>query len=321
MPRRPRINIPGRFYHIMLRGNDKKRIFYSTEDFIRLSFLLQEGIERFKHRIHAFCFMPNHIHLVLQASDTPISKVVQNFSFRYSSYFNRTHDAVGHLFQGRFKAILIDEATYLMKLVRYVHSNPIRSGLVDSLENYPWSSHHTYLGDQKHRFFWITVEEVLSYFGKTYESARKNYLSFHFLDETEADKLFTQGNFQGTILGNKEFIEQVNHSYQKAHPLEKISLSQAIHHTCAHFSTTLEEVQAPGKSRRMSYIRAIIATIVSKHPEWSFVELGNILNRNSVTLSNLARRQALKLHDSTTNFPKDLKQTELILAQIDKWRV
>jgi len=128
----------------MLRGNGGQNVFYSPADRIQLYLLLQEGIERFVHRIHAFCLMINHIHLVIQVGEVPLSKIIQNISFRYTRYINGRMKRIGHLFQGRYKAILIDADSYLLELVRYIHNNPLRVGLAQAPEQYQWSSHQAY---------------------------------------------------------------------------------------------------------------------------------------------------------------------------------
>lgn len=116
MARGNRIHSPGAFYHVMLRGNNGQNIFFSNWDRIKLCFLLQEGVERFGHRIHCFCFMSNHIHLAIEVAEVPLSRIVQNFAFRYSQYFNRKQRRIGHLFQRRFKSVLIDAQGYLVPL-------------------------------------------------------------------------------------------------------------------------------------------------------------------------------------------------------------
>ncbi|MCK5231162.1 MAG: transposase, partial [Desulfobulbaceae bacterium] len=134
MARKPRIHYPGAVYHVILRGNGGQDIFYSQEDRYRLYLLLQEGIERFGHRIHAFCLMTNHLHIVVQVGDIALSKIFQNVSFRYTRYINKKQNRIGHLFQGRYKALLIDPDSYLLELVRYIHNNPLRTGMVLSPE-------------------------------------------------------------------------------------------------------------------------------------------------------------------------------------------
>ena len=123
MARKPRIHYPGAFYHVILRGNDGQDIFYTKIDRSRFCELLQEGIERYEHRIHGFCLMSNHLHLIVQAGDIPLSRILQNVSFRYTRYINKKKKRIGHLFQGRYKAILIDADSYLLELVRYIHLN------------------------------------------------------------------------------------------------------------------------------------------------------------------------------------------------------
>jgi len=120
----------------MLRGNGGQDIFFAPEDRHRLFFLIQEGIERFGHRIHAFCLMDNHIHLAIQVADIPLSKIMQNLSFRYARWINSRYQRMGHLFQGRYKSLLVEEESYLLELVRYIHLNPVRSGLVTRAEDY-----------------------------------------------------------------------------------------------------------------------------------------------------------------------------------------
>lgn len=104
---------------------------------VHLLALLQEGKEKYRFRLHAYCLMTNHLHLVLQVEDIPLSRIIQNVSFRYASYANRCKQQVGHLFQGRYKVLLIDADSYLLELVRYVHNTPVRAGLAQTPEDYP----------------------------------------------------------------------------------------------------------------------------------------------------------------------------------------
>lgn len=127
MARRQRFHAPTSTYHVMLRGNDGQPIFFSEEDKSRLCLLMQKGTERFGHSIEAFCFMLNHIHLAVRVADISISRIIQHLAFRYTRYINRKYKRVGHLFQGRFKSILVDDEDYLNELIRYIHLNPVRA--------------------------------------------------------------------------------------------------------------------------------------------------------------------------------------------------
>jgi len=113
MARKPRIHLDGALYHVMLRGNGGQSIFLSDEDRDAFEALVAQGVSRFGHRIHAYCcWMGNHVHLAIQVAETPLSKIMQNLAFRYTRWFNRREQRIGHLFQGRFKALLVDADSY-----------------------------------------------------------------------------------------------------------------------------------------------------------------------------------------------------------------
>jgi len=146
MARKPRVHVPGAIHHVMLRGNAGQPIFADDTDRQRLCELLADGVERFDHRIHAYCLMGNHLHLAIEVGQVSLSREVQNLAFRYTHSFNHRERRTGHLFQGRFRSLLVDRDSYLLELVRYIHCNPMRSGLVRSPEAWTWSGHRTYLG-------------------------------------------------------------------------------------------------------------------------------------------------------------------------------
>jgi putative transposase len=130
MARKPRIHFPGAVYHVILRGNAGQAVFFDDADRYRFFLYLQYSVERFGCRIHSYCLMTNHIHLVLQTDEIPLSRIMQNISLRYTKWINYTQKRMGHLFQGRYKALLLDADRYLMELVRYIHLNPVRAGMV-----------------------------------------------------------------------------------------------------------------------------------------------------------------------------------------------
>ena len=166
MARKPRLLYPGALYHAILRGNNGQTIFFDHKDRTRFCLLLQEGIERFGHRIHAFCLMTNHVHLAIQMGGIPLSRIMQNLSFRYTRWANWRQKRSGHLFQGRYKAVLVDADSYLEELTRYIHLNPVRAGIVKEPEDYPWSGHRAYLGLEM--IPWLTTDWVLSQFSGEY---------------------------------------------------------------------------------------------------------------------------------------------------------
>lgn len=105
---KPRIHFTGAVFHVMLRGNDGREIFIDSGDYAVFEQLVAEGVDRFHHQIYGYCWMPNHVHMVIEVADIPFSKIIQNLSFRYTRWINKREHRIGHLFQGRYKPILID---------------------------------------------------------------------------------------------------------------------------------------------------------------------------------------------------------------------
>ena len=176
MARKPRLHVPGGFTHVMLRGNGGADIFFAEADRRRFLDLIAEGVERFGHRLHGYCLMTNHVHLVVQAGEAPLSRAMQNLAFRYTRQVNARKKRIGHLFQGRYKALLVDAESYLLELVRYVHLNPVRAGLVADPADWPWSGQRAYLGRED--LPWLTTDWVLAQFGRRRAGARAGYRAF-----------------------------------------------------------------------------------------------------------------------------------------------
>jgi hypothetical protein len=120
--------------------------------------------------------MNNHIHLLIQVRDIPLTDFMHNTSFKYANWINKRYERVGHVFQGRYKAILVDDEPYLKTLIRYIHLNPCEAGLSQSPDDYWWSSHHNYLGKLAHA--WVTTDFILSLFSNTKENAILAYSKF-----------------------------------------------------------------------------------------------------------------------------------------------
>lgn len=146
MARKPRVHFPGALYHVISRGNQRQQIFRSASDRSHYLQLLSRFHSRYGFRLYAYVLMGNHVHLLLETGPTPLSKIMQGLQQAYALYFNHKYRLVGHLFQGRYKALLCDRDSYLLELVRYLHLNPVRSMLVKDPSLYPWSSHGAYLG-------------------------------------------------------------------------------------------------------------------------------------------------------------------------------
>lgn len=179
MPRLPRLDVPGAIYHVICRGIERRDIFKDEKDkdffLSRLGDILIDS----STCLYAFALIPNHFHILIRRGGAPIGKVMQRVLTGYAIHFNRRHKRVGHLFQNRYKAILCEEDTYFLELVRYIHLNPLRAGLAESvstLKLYPYSGHAYIFGRQKAD--WYNPDSVLSFFGSDEKGARQKYLEF-----------------------------------------------------------------------------------------------------------------------------------------------
>jgi len=146
MPRRPRQHVPGGLYHAILRGNHRQVIFHADADFLAFEDILGAALDRFGARLHAYCWMPNHVHLAVRVSDVPLGRLMHLLASRYARRKQRQVPTTGHLFERRYRAKLVASDRYLFALVRYIHLNPVRAGLTADPGAYRWSSHRAFLG-------------------------------------------------------------------------------------------------------------------------------------------------------------------------------
>ena len=166
MARQWRIEFPGAIYHVISRGNGGQDIFLTDDDREMFLGLLEELSERFNIEIYAYVLMGNHYHVLLKTSEPNLSKAMQWFGTNYTRKFNLNHHSNGHLFQGRFKSIIVENDAYLTRLSCYVHRNPLRAGIVDRIAEYKWSSYLFY-GYKKKSPDWLKTSVILDYLSKS----------------------------------------------------------------------------------------------------------------------------------------------------------
>ena len=177
MARPLRIAYPGAFYHITSRGNERKAIFKSKRDREKFLEYCKSAVLRYDAVIHAYCLMDNHYHILLETPSGNLSQIMRHINGAYTTYFNVKRSRVGHLFQGRYKSILVDIDEYAKELSRYIHLNPVRAKMVDAPAAYEWSSYNYFTGNRKPPE-WLFRDFILGYFGNTNSKAEKGYKRF-----------------------------------------------------------------------------------------------------------------------------------------------
>jgi REP element-mobilizing transposase RayT len=219
MARPLRIEFPGAVYHVTSRGNAKQKIYFDDVDRYGFLKLLCETVERFNLILHSYCLMNNHYHLLIETPEGNLSKAMRQLNGVYTQKFNRRHNRVGHLFQGRYKAILIDKHNYLLELCRYIVLNPVRKNLTKKPENWHWSSFRaTALLDKK--IPCLHIDWILSQFDRKRREAARKYKYFVYAKLNAAfpwEKLTSQ-----IILGEKDFVEKLKCLLKEKRELKEI---------------------------------------------------------------------------------------------------
>jgi len=277
MARKPRIHYSGALYHVMLRGNAKQTIFTEAVEYQQFEKILAQGLEVHQVKLHAYCWMKNHVHLALQVTETPLSKLMQSLSQRYTVWFNHRHERVGHLFQGRYKDILVDSDQYLLELIRYIHLNPVRANLVADPENYSYSSHRAYSGLVAAPP-WLTLDWGQSQF--------EDYLEFMGgTVKEEMEQQLRNGNEAGRILGGERFVQELaiktgnNHNKRSLTPEELVEVVAEV------FKLEAWEITGPSRARDLAEARATVAWLGMDECNLTLTEISKYLHRDLPTMS------------------------------------
>ncbi|MEZ9786457.1 transposase [Vibrio breoganii] len=177
MSRPLRLEFAGALYHVTARGNERNWIFFQDDDFTLYLTVLDEVCERYNWVIHAYCLISNHYHLLLETPDGNLSKGMRQLNGVFTQKINRKHNRVGHLFQGRYKSILVDQETYLLELCRYIVLNPLRAKMVDTPDEWQWSSWHNMVGNNSSPD-WLSTDAILLQFASDRDKAVDAYKRF-----------------------------------------------------------------------------------------------------------------------------------------------
>lgn len=203
MARPIRIEFSGALYHVTSRGDRREPIYEDDLDRERFLEVLGQVAEDFNWVCHAWCLMSNHYHLVLETPDGNLSKGMRQLNGVYTQYSNRRHQRVGHLFQGRYKAILVDRDSYLLELARYVVLNPVRAGMVKDPGAWPWSSYRSMIG-KRPAPAWLATDGLLAAFGRGRRDAVRAYIAF--VAEGGGGESIWRNLKSQVFLGDEDFV-------------------------------------------------------------------------------------------------------------------
>lgn len=224
MTRQLRIEFPGALYHIYTRGNAKNKIFIDDSDRIRFLRNLKETLDQFHYLCHGYCLMSNHYHILLETPEGNLSSGMHRLNCTYAKYFNCKYDLIGHVFQGRYKSIVVQRENYFLELCRYIVLNPVRAGLVQHPGGYHWSSYNELAGTGLKKAGFLTTDWILSQFSEIIPEAREKFARF------VLDGMNTPSPFEhitgDIVLGDKNFLKSLKEIFGEFRDIRDIPRTQ-----------------------------------------------------------------------------------------------
>ncbi|MYM67386.1 addiction module toxin RelE [Pseudoduganella sp. FT55W] len=251
MSRPLRLEFADAIYHVTARGDRQQAIYRDDTDRLAWLSMLASTCARFNFSVHSFCQMTNHYHLLLETGEANLSRGMRQLNGLYSQYFNRRHQVVGHLFQGRYKAILVQKDLYLRELARYVVLNPVRAGMVSDIADWNWSSYH-FMTQQPCPPVWLQTDWILALFGTSRQEAMEAYRHFVLAGIGEASPI--KRTRHQLILGDDAFVSR-HRSCQAG-----VSLSEVTKEHRRAMALSLAEYEAKFTDRDMAIFEAYHST-------------------------------------------------------------
>ena len=278
MARPLRIEYPGAVYHAVSRGNAQQSIFADGNDYEAFLEIFAKTVRRFEWRCYAYCLMGNHYHLVIETPEANLSQGMRHLNGAYTQAYHRRHRTVGHLFQGRFKSILVEKERYLMELARYIVLNPIRAGLTGIPEGWRWSSYGA-TASLTESPFWLYAQPLLEHFSDDHAEARFQYQAF-IQAGIGAESPWRHVKSQ-VLLGNETFIDRLKPTLKQKEESHEIPKRQRFLHR-----PPLAEIFGEWKSK-MKRNRAIVQSF-SDHG-YTQKEIAAHLNIHYTTVSRVLK--------------------------------
>ena len=260
MARKPRIHFAGALYHVISRGNRGQVIFPDEGDYELYRRFLREYKKRYGFVFYAYALMPNHVHFLVEVRDTPLSRLMQALQFRYTHSFNIRYRKSGHLFQGRYKAILCERDAYLLELSAYIHLNPVRAGLVNDPRDYRYTSYGVYVKGEEDEL--VDTGFVLAQFSDTRNSAVRRYRSFvsDRIDQGHRKEFYEVRDQR--FLGEDDFVEQVRRGHGEEDPfIYDITIVEIVSAVSSVLEISSDLIYSGSRNRQGALGRAVVGYV------------------------------------------------------------
>ena len=295
MARQPRVEFSGALYHVIVRGNERRAVFRDDrdrKDYLRRLALYRQKLE---FRVLAYCLMDNHVHLAIETGQVPLSRIMACLQSSYTQYFNRRHRRVGHLFQGRYKAFLIEKDLYALALLRYIHENPVKAGVVAAPQEYEWSSDRYYRRGKGRD--WLDVDRLLPMLGRGRPAAIRGYRK---LMREELEEPYEKVEAWGqAVKGDEAFADRMLKAAGEPRVLRRNLTVEAIARKVIQAQgISPEQVMTEGRGRAGSEARAVTAWVGRAVAGISIARTAKHFGRETSSMARNVGRLEERMRDS-----------------------
>src|SRR3990167_1856326 len=296
--RQRRIHQPNTIHHVMIRGNNRQKIFYGNECFSYFLLLLKESVEKFDHKILCFCLMTNHAHMIIHIHDSSLSVVMKNINFRYARWLNHRQKRIGHLFQGRFRSIHVGCEEYLIYLCRYIHLNPVSAKMVSQPDEYLWSSHQYYFSQNAPS--WMNINLITS---AIFKKTTLNYSDFisQIVDRKTWKPAITISE-TGKIIYDEDMIRKleeknITNKNTQGQFLPQDVISEIV---CNHLKIEKKNLFGRLKSHTITKQRAMLISYLIRYSDANIISAAKLFQ---ITHGTLSRQLKHLSENSDSIFP------------------
>jgi len=290
MGRPNRIQFPGACYHVMLQGNNHRDIFMTNQDRRYFLSLMRSYKERYELNVYAYCLMDDYVHLLMETAQPNLSKVMQGFNTAYTKYFNQQHSTAGHVFQGRYKSLLVDKEHFLLELTRYIHLAPVRAGLKEKPWRYQWSSCPAYV-EAETREPLVHSAPVLRTFARS--RLKQSVLYLGYIKEASKKTEPELPRVRGLFIGGPEFVASVEKTVGAKLGVDeegnRISADKIIAEIMEKHAIDQEKLFGRSQWREISAVRKEAIYRIWKEARLGVTEISRMFNRTPSAVSQLIR--------------------------------
>ncbi|OQX51450.1 MAG: chromosomal replication initiator DnaA [Candidatus Cloacimonas sp. 4484_209] len=294
MARALRLSFENAFYHVTARGIRKENIFYSDKDKKVFLDKMNETFDKYSFVLYAYCLMDNHYHLFIKTPFANISQGMHYLNTSYANWFRAKHKLMGTIFQGRYKSILVDEDSYALVLSAYIHLNPLRAGMVENIEDYPFSSFLDYIGKRSPLVRRLDMSLILNMLSNDIKQSQKRYQQF--VMENVGLKNPLEKSYKNIALGNEKFIERIknkidslgqNREVSRIKDVSLPSKEKIIDIISKQFRVEKDKIF---EKRRGNIYRKLTLYFLKKYSALSLKQIGELFDMDYVAVSQSAKR-------------------------------